>query len=61
MKNNTILKPNLRCDFCGQATAKNHFPDEFTVLCAHCAAHSGIMGGQAAVEYIATKAKGGTK
>lgn len=61
MKNNTILKPKLRCDFCGVETDINHFPDEFTVLCEHCATHSGILGGRAAVEHIAQKATGGAK
>lgn len=51
----------LKCDLCGQQTDANYFPDEFTVLCEHCAAHSGIIGGQAAVEYITTQTKGGAK
>ena len=45
------------CDLCGQYTEKNHFVDDFTILCATCAAYSGIRGGTEAKKYIEEKAK----
>ena len=56
-----VRNHTLKCDLCGQSTDTNHFTDEFTVLCEHCATNSGIKGGCTAGQYIAQKATGGAK
>ena len=56
-----VRNHTLKCDLCGQPTNTNHFTDEFTVLCEHCATNSGVKGGRTAAEYIAQKATGGAK
>lgn len=49
----------MKCDNCGNLTDKNYFTDDFTILCKQCAGTGQYKTGQAAMDYINKKAKGG--